>query len=196
MTHNDIDWPVGFSRTHPRERVDTAKFDTSRRDTVEDILHELDLLGADNVRVQTAAEHQQRNHNIPYADATADDPRAVVRWQMDDAGYAVACDQYTDLRDNLRAIYLYINEKRKMDDRPVVTGEDEFATARLPPADDGHVVAAEQPAHAILGVDPDADEFTVRAAYKEKVQELHPDKGGTSEEFQRLQSAREEVLDG
>lgn len=133
-----LDWPAGWDRTPADEREDTGKFDAGLRDTLEDLETELaDRIGVDDWRLSTAAEHQQRNPNYPYADASPADPGAVVRWSMDGDQYAVACDRYTALRDNLRTLLLYLREKRKMAARPVTTGHSEFATARLPAGADG-----------------------------------------------------------
>lgn len=40
-----------------------------------------------------------------------------------------------------------------------------------------------------LGLDPDASVAEVRAAYRERVKEVHPDQGGDERAFQRLQEA-------
>ncbi len=50
-----------------------------------------------------------------------------------------------------------------MEQRPVVTGESECANARLPPAEDEAIVA-EVPPRAVLDVEPDADDKTIRTA--------------------------------
>jgi len=49
--------------------------------------------------------------------------------------------------------------------------------------------------HEVLGVDPDADEATVRAAYRRRVKAVHPDQGGSTEQFQAVQDAYEQLLD-
>ncbi|MEF8800090.1 MAG: ferredoxin Fer [Halolamina sp.] len=41
----------------------------------------------------------------------------------------------------------------------------------------------------VLGVDPDADEATVLRAYRRRVKETHPDQGGSTAEFKRVQEA-------
>ena len=41
----------------------------------------------------------------------------------------------------------------------------------------------------VLGVDPDADEATVVRAYRRRVKETHPDQGGSTAEFKRVQEA-------
>lgn len=75
--------------------------------------------------------------------------------------FAVGADQHTDRRDNAREIGLWIEEKRKMSDRPVATTESEFATARRTPGEGDDAVVAESAdtsePHEMLGVDPDAD---------------------------------------
>ena len=46
-------------------------------------------------------------------------------------------------------------------------------------------------ARDLLEVDPDATEETLRTAYRERVKEVHPDRGGDPERFKRVQWAYE-----
>lgn len=198
-TGGEIDWPDFAERTDPRRRERTSKFSVTLASALSDIEKELeDRLEVTDYRLSTAAPHRKKDGR-PYADANPDDPGVVVRWSKDGEQYCVAADHYTDLRDNARAIGLYITEKRKMGNRPVKTGQDEFATARLPPGDDSEAVVVagagevEAP-HEILDVDPDAPPEVVKAAFRAKAKTVHPDQGGTREEWQQLQSAREVML--
>lgn len=194
-TAGEIDWPEFLERTEPRRRTRTAKFSVPIGQTIDDVRTELeDRIGVDAWRLSTAAPHRKKD-GLPYADANPDDPGAVVRWTKDGEQYAIACDEYTGLRDNIRAIGLYITEKRKMSNRPVQTGQDEFATARLPGGDEETAIATAPPAHEVLGVAPDAPEAAVKGAYRELLKERHPDHGGSEEEFARLQDAKEAMLD-
>lgn|GEM_PF-4712463 len=43
--------------------------------------------------------------------------------------------------------------------------------------------------HEVLGVDPDADDDTIRAAYRRRVRETHPDAGGDAAEFVAVAAA-------
>jgi len=153
----------------------------------------------DDWRLSTAAPHRKKNGR-PYADSNPDDPGVVVRWTSDGNQYAVACDHYTKLRDNIRAIGLYIREKRKMDKRPVKTGQSEFATARLPPGDeekaDSEAIAVEptKEPHEVLGVAPNASEAVIKGAVRELKKETHPDNGGSAEELKRVLAAEKELL--
>lgn len=45
--------------------------------------------------------------------------------------------------------------------------------------------------YAALGVEPDADAAAIRAAYRRAAREHHPDRGGSAEEFHRVQQAWE-----
>lgn len=87
-----------------------------------------------------------------------------------------------------------------MSDRPVTTGQSEFATARLPSGDEEAIVAdgpeAERQApHEILGVAPDADAAVVKAAAHQLKKKHHPDQGGDREQFQAVLNAEEVMLD-
>lgn len=48
--------------------------------------------------------------------------------------------------------------------------------------------------YKILGVKPDADLETIKAAYKEKAKQHHPDAGGESEEFRKIKQAYDLLL--
>lgn len=49
-------------------------------------------------------------------------------------------------------------------------------------------------ASAILGVGPDADAATVRAAHRRLVLGVHPDRGGSAELARRVNAARDVLL--
>jgi len=48
----------------------------------------------------------------------------------------------------------------------------------------------------VLGVDAEADEETLVAAYRERVKETHPDQGGSVAAFQRVRSAYDAIQSG
>jgi hypothetical protein len=50
-------------------------------------------------------------------------------------------------------------------------------------------------AYRTLGLDPGADETAVREAYRERVKEVHPDRGGDEESFRRVTRAYEALTD-
>lgn len=52
----------------------------------------------------------------------------------------------------------------------------------------------EQAANALLGVDIHSDAQAVRDAYRSRIAETHPDRGGSAELAQELNAARELLL--
>ena len=50
-------------------------------------------------------------------------------------------------------------------------------------------------ARSVLGVDATADQSDIRRAYREKVKDVHPDRGGTKEEFTRVTAAYDRLND-
>jgi len=194
-----LDWPSWAKRTPTDERRRTSKYSVSLSSAIDDIETDLEArMDVDDWRLSTAAPMRQ-DDGRPYANADPDDPGAVVRWSEGGEQYCICCDHWTRLRDNVRTIGLYITEKRKMADRPVQTGQDEFASARLPPAGDDLVAVGPGETHLenpadILEVAPDASEPVIRAAYSERVKEAHPDLGGSREEMESVRQAREQLL--
>lgn len=49
---------------------------------------------------------------------------------------------------------------------------------------------------AVLGVDRDADDETIKRAYRRRAKETHPDRGGSDTEFKRVKDAYEAIQAG
>ncbi|RQG89345.1 J domain-containing protein [Natrarchaeobius chitinivorans] len=186
-----IDWPAEIERTPEGERTRNKNFKASLGSTTIDLSTEMGRLEPDNWRASIGNQHTKSN-GLPRHNAKPDDPGFVLRWTKDGEQYAVACDAYDRLRDNVRAVYLWVRETRLRGNRPVRTAESEFAAARLPSADD--VAATDQP-HEVLDVDPDATESEVRNAFRERAKHSHPDLGGSVAEFKRITGAKEAMID-
>jgi len=56
-------------------------------------------------------------------------------------------------------------------------------------ADDEEAVDTTKAAFAVLGLSPGATLVDVKAAYRNRVKDVHPDHGGSQEEFQRVREA-------
>jgi hypothetical protein len=190
----EVEWPAQFGdRTPASERSRNNKYEVTLSKAFDELESELDRLGVDDYRYSFDARQRQKDGR-PYSRASPDDPAFVLHWTKRGEQYAVGCDAYSRLRDNVRTVGLYVREKRMMERRDVRTGETEFSNLRLPSGDDA--VAGEAPPHVVLGVEPDADAETVREAFRERAKEAHADAGGSTEEFIRVKEAREEMLGG
>jgi len=191
-----LDWPAEFERTPADERTSyPGGFRVTRSQAFENILDELATWdGVTDVQLDSGAEHQQRNPNKPYANSSFEDPGVVVRFNKDGEDMAAACDRWNSPRDNAQDLYHYLHETRMQEQRGTVTAESEYEKLRLPSGDEDATVA-EPPAHRVLGVEPDASPAEVKAAYRERLKEVHPDHGGSEEAFKRVQRAKEAILD-
>jgi len=196
MSSEHIDWPATFERTDPADRESyPGGFRVTRSTAFGNILDELATWeGVTDVQLDSGAEHQVRNPNKPYADASFEDPGAVVRFQKNGDDMAAACDRWDNPRDNAQDLYHYLHETRMQEQRGTVTGESEFQKLRLPSGGE-EATAADPPAHRVLGVDRDATEGEIQQAFRERAKETHADTGGDSEAFKRVKRAREEMLD-
>lgn len=184
---NKLRWIKGVERTPPEERERTSKFSTNFRTSKRQVAKQFELMGVDAFY-------------IDHITGSAGDSGIVIRWEKNDQEYAVACDAYTTKSANLREAYLWLKETRKRNDRNVTTAADEMAAAALPPGDeDAESVVVSRPPHEVLGVDRNEDrEAVIKAAYQERIKETHADQGGNGdpEEIQRIQQAKEEMLNG
>jgi len=191
-----LNWPDSFERTAPEDREPyPGGFRVTRSTAFQNVLDELRTWdGITDVQLDSGAEHQKRDPNKPYANASYDDPGVVVYFQKNGEDMAAACDRWDNPRDNAQDLYHYLHETRMQEQRGTVTAESEYEKLRLPSGDDDAVEAA-PPAHVVLDVTPDAPESVVESAYRAKLKEVHPDRGGSVEEFKRVQKAKKELLE-
>jgi len=192
---SNLDWPAGWDRTPAEQRERNRSFEASIATTTDELATEMDRMDVDHWRGSIGNQHTKSN-GLPLHNANPDDPGFVLRWTDDGEEFAVACDDYLRLRDNLRTVYLWVHETRMRSQRPVKTGDAEFAAARLPSGDEDAVVAREPP-HEVLGVHPDAPDSVVEAAFRAEVKKAHPDQeSGSREQFERVRNAKEAMLGG
>lgn len=190
----NLDWPPELGRTPENERERNQSFQATLGATTGDLETELERMDVDNWRVSIGNQHTKSN-GMPLHNANPDDPGFVLQWSDGNEQFAVACDASPRLRDNARYVYKWVHETRMRSQRPVATGDSEFATARLPPGnEESEAVVAREPPHVILGIAPNAPESVVRGAARALKAETHPDGGGTQKEFQRAVDAEERML--
>ncbi len=190
-----LDWPAGWDRTPAEQRERNRSFEASIATTTDELATEMDRMDVDHWRGSIGNQHTKSN-GLPLHNANPDDPGFVLRWTDDGEEFAVACDDYSRLRDNIRTVYLWVHETRMRSQRPVKTGDAEFAAARLPSGEDEEAVVATAAPHEVLEVAPDAGDAVVKAAFRQKMKSAHPDQGGDTEQFERVRNAKEAMLGG
>lgn len=186
-----LTWPTGKPRTPPSQRKD-GKFKSNGRamtnaaaaDRVE---AELDRLGAvyalisSNVEV-TLSGRPRSGQRAP------DDPGVCVYFQLARKPYAMACDRYRTVADNLAAIAAHIDATRAIARHGVASAEETLQAFQALPSPDG---PAARQWWEVLGVPSRPAISDVDAAYRKLAAERHPDAGGSDAAMAELNAARE-----
>lgn len=104
---SNLDWPEEFERTDPTDREPYPGGSQVTRSTAfQNGLGELQRWeDVTDIQVDSGAEHQKRNPNVAYANASFDDPGAVVRFRKDGDQVGAACDRWDNTRDNAQDLY-------------------------------------------------------------------------------------------
>lgn len=181
MQETALNWPEWAERTPPEDRQKPRKFDKDYQTTKSELKSLFGNMGVEKWYIdEVTGSHA--------------DPGVIIRWTENGTDHAIACDHYSEKTGNLRESFLWLKFERRQGNRPIETGQDQFAAAQLPSAGED-VVVAESAAHDILDVPRDADQSTIREAYQERVKETHPDNGGSQRAFQRVQDAKAALIE-
>lgn len=179
-------WPEGRPRTKQRTY---ARFDTSMGVARDKLMHELRLLGAKELIIST--NMPIRRDGLPYASAREPgDPGVAVYFKYKGKQHCFACDRWDSIKDNMQAINLTISALRGV--ARWGTGdmmEQAFRGFEALPAP----MAMRESWAEILGVKAHASTEEIKQAYIAKAKQYHPDRGGSNEEMNKINSAWETV---
>ncbi|WP_338445921.1 J domain-containing protein [Pelagerythrobacter marensis] len=190
-----LTWPLGRPRTPPQRRKSatfgradhsgswTSKKSLSIADARLRLQHELERLGASDIILSTNVELRldglpRSNRRLP------DDPGAALYFRLNGRDTAMACDKWDRVADNIAAIAKHIDALRGIERWGVGSLEQAFAGFQQLPAPEQW--------WQVLGVKPDATLEQIDAAWRAKMAEAHPDRGGCEEVAKRLNWARAE----
>lgn len=125
-----LDWPADFDRTPQDEREPYPhNFRVSLNQALGNVVTQVDRLEeAELIAVETAAGSAPTSTALT---DTPEDPGIVVRFQKDGVVYAVPCDRWTTLRDNVQAVAKYLEAKRALDRYGIETLKNEFSTQKV-----------------------------------------------------------------
>lgn len=118
------------------------------------------------------------------------DPGVAVYFQRKGQKLVFACDRYSTVRENLRAIGMHLE---------AIRGQERWGVGSLDQAFAGYAALPEQasglPWWTTLGLsERPVTEHQLQAAYRKEAMRTHPDAGGSSEAFQRVRRAYEQGL--
>lgn len=185
-------WPEGWPRTPDHRRKTHSQFQTTFDRARRDLTEELRKLGAKDVVVSSWLS--LRRDGQPYSDQARrrlDDPGVAVYFTLRGRQMVMARDAYTSVHDNLRSIGLGISHLRGLERHGGGTMMERafegFAALPAPGTFDPW---------AVLGLRPGASPDDVEKKFRDLAMKHHPDKGGSADDFHRLQRARKAALSG
>lgn len=189
-------WPEGWPRTPPEKRQD-SKYRFGRNmgsgrqlwtfAAARDALGaELDRLGARDVLLSTNFELNLSGQ--PRGDrARPADQGIAVYFKWKGRPRVMACDMHARAEENMRSVALALEAMRQL--------ERHGGGLMMEKAFAGFVaLPAPKPPHDILGVRPNATEAEVRAAWRTRIADAHPDHGGTEAAAAEINAARDAML--
>jgi hypothetical protein len=111
-------WPAHRTPTAPSDRTAGSAFRASHPDTMDELEHELDTIGAKEVTIEIDMEQRElRRNGEPFASARARTTPGIVLHYTSKDGRAVTmpCDRYHTWQANVRALMLTLRALRAVD---------------------------------------------------------------------------------
>jgi hypothetical protein len=182
-------WPDGWKRTHPSHR-DWLRGRLESTGKVRDrVIDEVRLMGGTGLIISSNVP--VRRDGLMYSNVKEpDDPGVAVYFTYQKKPMCFACDRYTNVSDNVRAIALTINAIRGL----ARWG----ASDMMERAFRGFTALPEKataPWREVLGFDAfeDVTPDDLDAKFRDLVKIHHPDQGGDAEAFRRVVEARHQA---
>lgn len=174
-------WPRGRPRTPAAERKE-ASFTFTLAGAREEVLRECRLMGASYITV--SSNLSLKRDGLPYGNQpNPRDPGIAVYFHVGTTKYAMSCDRWTLIEDNLHAIGLSIGAMRGLDR----WGSGDMVKQAFSGFEYKALPAAREEWKAIFG---DLGTLAhVKKRYRVLAAKAHPDHGGSENEMQRLNAA-------
>lgn len=186
ITAYPLQWPTGWPRT---DRPSWSRFQASQSEAQRGIVSQVRLLGGRNLVISTNVPLRQ--DGLPYASRRDPEDKGVaVYFDLNGENQCIPCDKWSSIGDNMRAIEKTIDALRGIER----WGAKEMVNAAfrgfkaLPQS----IIVGAGTSRAwweVLEVQESTSLDVIEAAYKKLLHRVHPDKGGTVEEFTEVQNA-------
>ena len=186
-----LSWPAGWPRTQYPERsrfgsyYDKPSVDKATRK----LQDEIRMLGGKDLIISTNLV--LRNDGLPRSSQRSPDDRgAAVYFKWKDEPMVIACDSYDKIGCNLWAMAKTIEAMRGIDRWGCSELLNRAFTGFKALPYEG---TSGQSWWDILEIDKEASDEDIKAAYRAKIKENHPDLGGDQEKFERIQKAYQQA---
>ena len=183
-----LNWITEKPRT-PSNKRKRSQFQVSFAKARDDLLVELKRLNAVNIVISSNVETRQ--DGLPYARRKdPDDPGVAVYFRSFKKEYALGCDKWDKVKDNIRAISCHISALRGIERWGVSSVEEAFEPFLLPTASPTYQQNRQNDSFStwwtVLNVSPNASVDEIKQAYKKLSLTHHPDAGGDREKWEQL----------
>lgn len=181
-------WPAGWARSNPRSGLRSGNFKVDFDKAVRELAHEIELLGGRYPVLSSNLE--LRLDGMPRRDKGEPADRGVaVYFELKGAQKVFACDTFTSVKDNIRAIGLTIASLRAI--------ERYGATVMLERALSAFVaLPAPKSPWEILGLAAGSSRRAIEDSWRLLAANHHPDRGGSDTRMAEINAARDEALKG
>ena len=185
-----LQYPAGWSRSQTQQISKFGRYTFEQMRT--EVLRELKLLGATDVII--SSNLRLRQDGYPYSgQRQPEDTGIAVYFKLEGQDQCIPCDKWHRVEDNMRAIAKTIEALRGIERwgaKEMVN--DAFRGFKALP--EATIVTPYQARawYEVLEVSQNAGIDVIRAAYRAKLKVVHPDVGGSSEEFMELEKAYRE----
>lgn len=183
-------WPIGWPRTKsplPSKFKDDLTTAAARAQLVA----EIERMGGRQIVITTDIPIKKSGAPMPNRKAPTDKGVAVY-FTLNGQPKVFACDKWTRIMDNMRAIQKTIEAIRGIER----WGSSEIMDRIY----QGFQALPERSTYrddawwVVLGVEPDASQEEIRRAYRGMIKDAHPDAGGDSAEFIRISEAYRQAM--
>lgn len=184
-----LQWPAGKPRTNI-DRRKRGQFQADGRPitriaAVEKVRREVAALGG--VYPLISSNLELRKDGMPRLDrAEPYDAGICLFFSMKGRPYAMACDTYSELAQNIAAVANHIEATRRIERYGVATAAETLQAFQTLPA-------PKRP-HEILGVAIGATSAEIKAAWRARIADAHPDRTGSHDAAAEVNAARDAML--
>lgn len=176
-----------FASVVPIAGNEYSRFRAPLRDTLELLSREMGQLQAAHIVIELDIEDRDiRLDGYPRANARIGNPAVAVSFESRYGPLRYATCEFTEWRDNLRAIALSMQALRSVDRYGVSRRGEQYQGWKALPVSTDPADAIQTRAQAEDYLDERWDGDVRRALF-----ETHPDRGGDTDEFRKVQRARE-----
>lgn len=177
-----LTWPANKPRT-PTYKIEVSLFRTSFAQARNQVINEVRLLGGKNIII--SSNLPLKKDGFPYANQKEPDDRGVaVYFMYDGSQKCMSCDRWSKTTDNLYAIALCIGALRGLDR----WGAKDMVNAAFQGFKALPAPSEVEVKNYFMGV---SNKIDGRVRYLELCKLLHPDLGGSEDEFNLMKSQYE-----